>query len=455
MIFSVAFWAEVAAQVCLKPFTVFQTACMAVDSKAVFQQRILELGLFGAREKFEECGWRTHGLFAFAIPQGQGGLVSEDVFKERVLKRILGFEGDEEPPEAAAVRRLYFESHTLTVGELRQRMERTDSDAPRRVPQAEREARKGVVRDRLAPGLLVEGDLEPANCTIDRFVQQVDDNLVEWVPWEEAPKRDQELASAPGKRKWMADASGIVREKNIRAEIQADVSSALRVSWALQRRGIAAEVAGLMSFEAHEKLRLRLMGALTNDPSDPRFAAPSMEQIKNADKEAWRQMAKKCRTGVRPQSSLDPLPMDIAIGEVLASMEFALALMPMPALSARSSNTRTAHARAGDSDEEAERQKSGHRRANKAEKRSAAKPNPQPQKFQDQQRRPKGKGKGNPLPRQLVGGVSCTAAGQAICFGFNLGECKAAKAGERCPRGLHVCTKVGCEGKHPANECIM
>ena len=428
---------------------------MAVDSNAVFQQRVLELGLRNVSNKFEDCGWRTRWLFAFAVPQGPGGLVDDAIFKDKVLKKILGFEGEEEPPEAAAVRRLYFESHTLTIGELRQRMERTDSDTPRRVPQAEREARKGAVRQRLAPGLLVEGDLDPANCTIDRFVQQVDDNVVEWVPWEEAPKRDQELASAPGKRKWMADSSGVVREKVSKTEIHADVSSALRVSWALQRRGIAAEVAGLMSFEAHEKLRLRLSAALTSEPSDSRFAAPSMEQIKNADKEAWRQTAKKCRTGDRPQSALDPLPMDVAISEVLASMDFALALMPMPASSARSSSTRAANARADDSDEDVARKKS--RRSTKVDKRDAAKQHGQPQKdqVQDPQRKGKGKGKGAPMPRALVGGVARTADGQPICFGFNLGECKAAKAGERCPKGFHVCTKVGCGGKHPANECIM
>ena len=89
-------------------------------------------------------------------------------------------------------------------------------------------------------------------------------------------------------------------------------------------------------------------------------------------------MAKKCSAGVRPQSKGDPLPMDTAISEVLASMDFALALMSMPASPARSSHTRAANARASDSDEETERQKS--RRAHKADKQGAAKPHTQHQK---------------------------------------------------------------------------
>ena len=143
--------------------------------------------------------------------------------------------------------------------------------------------------------------------------------------------------------------------------------------------------------------------------------------------------------------------MDVAIVEVLPSMEFALALIPMPA-----SRTRTSTAKSDDSDgDEAERKKS--RRSHKIEKRETAKQPMQQQRgqVQDPQRKAKGKGKGVPMPKALVGGVARTADGQPICFGFNLGECRAAKVGERCPKGFHICTKLGCGGEHPANECLM
>lgn len=427
---------------------------MAVDSTAVFAQRAIELGLQESIDKLTANGWKTHGLFAFAVPQGLGGVVDETVFKDRVLKKLLDFVDDEEPPLAAAVRRLYFESHTLAIGELRHRMERTDGDAPRRVPQAEREARKEAVRRRLAPGVLVEGDLDPANCVIDRFVQQVEDNVVEWVPWEEAPKRDQELASAPGKRRWMADATGAVKEKNIRHEVHADVGSALRVSWALQRRGLAAEVAGLMSFEAHELLRNRLLAALTADPMDPRFAAPSLEQVRNADKEAWRQMAKRCRAGVRPRSAADPLPMDIAVRDVLASMEFALALMPFPSSSRSKASTSREDDSAGE-EARGKRRRGAGGRGQPAARQPPAQPGAQAQAPKAAKGGGRNEKRSPRLPPGLVGGTDRTKDGNPICWGFNLGQCKVVKPGERCPRGVHVCTKIGCGGKHPANECLM
>ena len=56
-----------------------RTLSMAVDSQAVFSQRIGELNLTSVRDKFVECGWTSHGLFAFAVPQGAGGIVERNL----------------------------------------------------------------------------------------------------------------------------------------------------------------------------------------------------------------------------------------------------------------------------------------------------------------------------------------------------------------------------------------
>ena len=85
---------------------------MAVDSAAVFKQRVLELGLSDAFSKFENNGWKTHGLFAFAVPQGPGGIVDDAVFKERVLKKVLEFGDEEEPP---AMLHVWFKSACMST----------------------------------------------------------------------------------------------------------------------------------------------------------------------------------------------------------------------------------------------------------------------------------------------------------------------------------------------------
>lgn len=164
--------------------------------------------------------WLGH-IWALRIRNPPSGIVDDTVFLEKVIRPLLLEQAAALPPQTAVVRRLFFESHALAVGELKQRMERTDTDAPRKGPQAEREARKKAVRAKLAPGLLVEVDLEPANCVV---VEMVDDNSIEWVPWEEVAKRDQELASQPGEKRWMADATGLSKEKVVRTDATADTS---------------------------------------------------------------------------------------------------------------------------------------------------------------------------------------------------------------------------------------
>ena len=56
------------------------------------------------------------------------------------------------------------------------------------------------------------------------------------------------------------------------------------------------------------------------------------------------------------------------------------------------------------------------------------------------------------MPRELIGGVAKLKRNGVlsnICFDYNLGKCKAAKPGEACPRGVHVCCMPGCHEKHP------
>ena len=436
---------------------------MAVDSEAVFRQRLEELGLQERAATFGNLGWASHGLFAFAVPAGAGGTIEDEVFVTKVIRPLfeLGPE-DALPALAAAVRRLWFESHTLTVGELRQKLERTDQDAPRKLPQAEREARKEAIRKRLAPGLDIEGDLEPANCVVDRMGTMLDEGVLEYVAWEDVPKRDQELAAAPIKRKWAADAAGVVREKAVRQDPAADTSTALRVSWALQRRGVALEIAGLMTYEAHEKIRLKLISAITKDTPDPRYAPASLDQTKAADREIWRQLSKKAKGQLRAKTPMDPPPLEAFIEDILKSMEVNLILMPLPKAGGQ---TRKRDPDGDESPEKTENTRSKRRakqvQSLKKQVEEARASNTQ-QPHANAGGKPAGGGKsgdrggktwGPPMPKQLWGGVATAEDGQRLCFGYNLGTCKV--KGERCDKGLHACTRKGCGGKHPASECVM
>ena len=60
---------------------------------------------------------------------------------------------------------------------------------------------------------------------------------------------------------------------------------------------------------------------------------------------------------------------------------------------------------------------------------------------------------GGPVPKELLPGKSVNRKGQRLCFGYNLGTCNKCEPGETCDRGLHACTRPGCEETHRASEC--
>eukprot|EP00969_Alexandrium_andersonii_P273796 12101892-Alexandrium_andersonii.AAC.1 len=80
---------------------------MAVDSAAVFAERLTQLGLQDLGAKFTQNKWASYGLFAFAVPAAAGGgPADEAAFRKVVVAPLFGIDVDApEPPGAAAVRR--------------------------------------------------------------------------------------------------------------------------------------------------------------------------------------------------------------------------------------------------------------------------------------------------------------------------------------------------------------
>ena len=72
-------------------------------------------------------------------------------------------------------------------------------------------------------------------------------------------------------------------ERSLRPEPLADVSTACHIHLALTRRGIAAELAGVLSFIAHEDLRNTLMNALIDVPPGRRYQRLSLEHVREVD----------------------------------------------------------------------------------------------------------------------------------------------------------------------------
>ena len=152
---------------------------MALDSVAVFNDRVCELGLSahaGAGGRFELAGWRSYGDLAFATSHTPGNPEGPD-FDAQVVVPGLGLATHAVRPE---LRRLFFEAFTLTSADSRRRGESTSDDPPRKVPTAEREERRTRVASRLT-GLSLRDELDCSNRLIDLAIDMYENNALMYI----------------------------------------------------------------------------------------------------------------------------------------------------------------------------------------------------------------------------------------------------------------------------------
>ena len=118
---------------------------MALDSAASFAARVRDLGLGELLPRFEELGWCNMGTLAFSAGS-PGAPSSEAAFDERV---VIHLAGSSATPQAANIRRLYYEATTLAAADMRRRMDRVDDDTIPPLPTEEQEARRARLQARL------------------------------------------------------------------------------------------------------------------------------------------------------------------------------------------------------------------------------------------------------------------------------------------------------------------
>ena len=424
---------------------------MSLDSEAVFNERMVALGLQEHTEKFDKLGWKTYGSLAFATSFVPGQ--TED---ERFLKDIVeaGL-GDSNHHHKGALRRLFFESYTLAAADLKRKVEVTTDDAPRKVPAAERQERRDRVAIRLV-GISLRGEMDISNRLLDLAVGIYEDNTMKYVAWQDCTKREMELNGLKKDSYWAADSQGIIKEKSHTKSDPADLSSDLKVAYALRRRGLAFEMADIMSYEVHEKLVDQLLAAFMKDPL-PGYARVGVNQLIRADQEAFKQLAYLTSNGIKKDGARRR-PCDEGLIKILDDPDFRQALANLPG---RAENKRKSD-NSDSGDEKIKRRKtkaqrlSGLRsRLENVKAQYAALMGQLPAGSAAPQATSKGKGKGKSvrMPVDLIGKHSMTSDGRRICFGYNLpGGCTAAAAGKECSKGHHVCMEPGCYGPHPVHK---
>lgn len=393
-----------------------------LESEAAFTDRAAVIGLESAViQAFKDAGFGTYGAFAFATsftPQSQ----DETPFKNFV-ERVLG----QEPSDAvlSRLRRLFFESHSLALQDLRARVESTaDSSTPtRKLPTAERVARQAAQQSSLQ-GVIFDPDTTPANQLVDHYVEMLETGILTYIKPEQCCSRAQEVASIKKDSSVSTDLHGILKLGSKAAEVTCDTSTEIKLRAALQRRSLAMDLAELASFTVIETWVQFLFAQLVKEQPKG-FAKLTLQQILDCDKHLFVLAARNTMGKLRPATPGGTKPLDDQINKLKESSQVLQYLTPLPAI------------------------------------RSPPTPAPgqeRPAKVQKTQPLPKQGGK-NPSSGstkfQLPDGcVSHDDQNRPLCFLWQQGKCKfKGPAGKRCAKGYHLCYKAGCFRLKPYHLC--
>ena len=329
------------------------------------------------------------------------------------------------PATMVAIRRLHFESHAMYVADLKSKIMSTEDEVPKRMPNAERSTRYREQQQRLS-GLILEGELECANSLLDSVMQQYDRDELKYLVPNVCISREQELTGQRKDPKLALDSEGQLRLKAQNADVKADVSTDMKLKQAMTRRGLAYDQCGLITFGVHAKWIEKLFTSLNRTVPEG-YASISLHQLMEADKELWQRLADECRTSIIPVAGM-PRQLDDAINKWSASHEVLYYLMPLPA-SKGATTSYGAHKEVPTERKNPYVPKGGKKGGGKGKK---------------------GKGNSSMPP----GCVNKTKEGKNLCFAFNSpAGCSYAKAGGQCRRGVHVCARPNCFGKHAATGC--
>lgn len=387
-----------------------------LDSTAEFERRAELLGVSQLiRDALRHQGLNTFGRFAFSVAYSPG---QQDETPLTDLAAQINGGVALAPGPMASFRRLFWESHTLALAELKQKSEHGSDEVMKKLPTAERKARADNQRARLT-GVVWGPETEPSHQLVDRFVAMVEENVVSYVKPELCTSRSMEVLNSKSHQTFALSSDGNLKLKQSEQDSECPVTGEMRLREAFRRKALAMDAANLVTYTTAEEWHSYLFMAIQRE-TPKGFKGVSLAQIIAADKRLWVLMSEIARGAVAPPLG-GPKPCDLQLERLSSNPDVLSFLMPLPEIPERR----------------------------------------QPDKIREgpYDKGPKGKGKGKQSTADGAPTVppDCSLKfgdNKPICGLFNRGKCwSKTKPGKRCQKGFHVCWKVGCNRHRPAHEC--
>ena len=392
-----------------------------LDSSAHFEERCAKLGLTPAFVT-ALAGSHVDNLSKLAFVIGQPGqpIQNQDVtdFLQNALGRAPTL------AETTALKRLGFEAHTYLVATLRQQVDQSDETQPRKVAYAERTQRMDRLRQDLR-GLDITGELEPSHGLLDKCCAIFDSNNVKWLEPSICISRSMEVQGTPKSRELTLEKGSLILKHDDKQTCSTD--SEIKLHYAMTRRAIALAFATVLTYQQHNAWMCFLFESLHREVP-PGYSKANLSQVVSCDKAAWSRLA---TIGVSTREAADG---SFPLGEALLALKSDPAIMLYLAPLAKPVQS----AAPGPSRPAPYQTSGGKAHAGKGKGKSSA------------------KGKTPPMPQELRGKYHKTASNEPICFAFNTStgcsHSNTVKAGDRCPKGLHVCAEPRCQQRHSLQQ---
>lgn len=300
-----------------------------VESNAAFTQRCNEIddtGQFATALAGQNISTFSGMAFSLGTPQAppsdqQFNTLSQAVFGAGAT---LG--------QTAMLRRLHFESTTLMIASVKQKVdsEAADkADSVKRIPMAEKRHRLEQQERRLA-GIKICGELEPSHQLLDLANNILETGALVWIAPSRCTKRADEVQLAIKERPSAVQVENQqLRVSQVPEEFRADHGSEIKLQWCWQRRGLAMDQCRLLSWNVHDAWVHQLFRTLSQT-APPGFSQVKVEQLVRADRELWTLLAQETKGSLKPNAAGD-IPLDAMVQRLCQDPRITMFLLPTPA----------------------------------------------------------------------------------------------------------------------------
>ena len=429
-----------------------------IDSVATFNAKMRSLGLADLKEVFVGNGWTTISSFAFATPANFAGTpVDEATFRACILTPLFG---DATDPRTPSIRRLHFECYSQTIAEIHRKASRLDEDdKPKALSPPERLARLEDVKEKVGTCMDIEGELEPSDILVDKYVHmQESTGVLKYIPFDEVGRRDQEILGVKKDSSLKPDPhTGTVRVHEYSIDNPADMSTDYKFFRTLQRRGIALHMAHLLSVDVNERYVKWLFKELQRSPV-PNHMRVQMSQILDVDREIFIRLAEETRGGLQPDSITDDFVLDALLPRIMLEPRILAFLNPRQLGGGGNREKQEPAGRKRGADDENDRLKEDNKRLRQQlqnKKKGGGGGGNQRGGVNDRAAGSGGQGHQNLapgkktkartlLPRDLIG-LNPMPGGFSACYDYNLskGCSRSVDKNHTCDKGRHACMRCG------------